>query len=57
MTPRCWWLVCDARTMQANAKLSAMTPGPKFTKAERADMQAMHDKAKRDGRDSCKDNG
>lgn len=58
MTPREWWLVCDSRTMQANAKIDAMTPGPKFSKKERAAMQAMHDKAMSNGAgDTRKDNG
>jgi hypothetical protein len=51
MTPREWWLLCDARTLETKAKIEAMTPGPKFSKKERAAMQAMHDKAK------ARDNG
>jgi hypothetical protein len=44
--------------MQANAKIDAMRPGPKFSKKERAAMQAMHDKAMSNGAGAtCKDNG
>jgi hypothetical protein len=35
-----------------------MTPGPRFSKKERAAMQAMHDKAMSNGAGTpCKDNG
>ena len=46
MTPREWWLVCDAKTIKVKAELDAVAPGPKFSKQERDKMQAMHDKAK-----------